>query len=365
MKKSTSHRAMSALAAIVVGTAVALVPASPALAATWTVVPTPASSYGFSGVDAVDASNVWAVGGGGLAARWDGTAWAATSTPVPAGWLNGVDGSAPDNVWAVGSAGTGTLTERWNGTSWSVVASPNPPGGTAPHLNGVKTFSGSDAWAVGSYSTSAAPIARTLIERWDGTAWSIVPSPNPDAEVNLLTDVDGAAPDDVWAIGNVGHETYGGTPRGGLVLHWNGSAWSQVNVPGTTSDGTINFPTLEDVFVVSANDVWIVGRAFSWTVFKIVPIALHWNGVTWQRSVLNTAPNDGSGFVGVAALSPTQVYAVGKVIARWTGAAWTLDSASVPTGGYLFDMAAVGPSTFWGVGSAGGGGTLAVRTTNG
>jgi hypothetical protein len=366
MKKSTSHRAMSTLAAIVIGAAAALVPASPALAATWSVVPTPASSYGFSGVDAVNATNVWAVGGGGLAGRWNGTAWTATSTPLPGALLLGVDGSAPDNVWAVGSTGSGTLTERWNGASWSVVPSPNPPDATwSLQLNGVKAFSGSDAWAVGSYSAAAAPVARTVIQRWDGTAWSIVPSPNPDTEVNLLTDVDGAASNDVWAIGNLGHEIYGGTPRRGLVLHWNGSAWSQVNVPGTTSDGTINFPTLEDVFVVSANDVWIVGRAFSWTVFKIVPIALHWNGVTWQRSVLNTAPNDGTGFVGVAALSPTQVYAVGKVIARWTGAAWTLDSASVPTGGNLVDMAAVGPSTFWAVGSAGTGGTLAVRTTNG
>ena len=361
MKKSTSR----ALAAIVVGVAIAMVPASPALAASWSVVPTPASSYGLVGVDAVDATNVWAVGNGGLAARWDGTAWTATSTPVPGGTLHGVDGSAADNVWAVGSAGAATLTERWNGTSWSVVPSPDPAGGTGPHLEGVKTFSGADAWAVGSFSSSVGPIARTLIQHWDGTAWSIVPSPNPDTEVNLLTDVDGAAPDDVWAIGNLGHEAYGGTPRRGLVAHWDGTAWSPVNVPGTTSDGTINFPTLEDVFVVSANDVWIVGRAFSWTVFKMVPIALHWNGLTWQRSVLNTAPNDGAGFVGVAALSSTQVYAVGKVIARWTGAAWALDGASVPTGGALIDMAAVGPSTFWAVGSAGPGGTLAVRTTNG
>jgi hypothetical protein len=366
MRISISRRAcFSALAAVLVGVAAATVPASPALAATWSVVSPPASGpSGFTGVDAVNATNVWAVGSDGLAARWNGSAWVVSTPPLAGAGLRGVDGSAADNVWAVGWAGSGTLTQRWNGTSWGVVASPNPAGATgAPTLYGVKTFSATDAWAVGSYSTVAAPVARTLIEHWDGTSWSIVPSPNPDADVNLLTDVDGAAPNDVWAIGNVGHETYGSTPRNGLVLHWNGSAWSQVNVPGSVSDGTINFPTLEDVYVVSANDVWIVGRAFSWTVFKTVPIALHFNGVSWQRSVFNAAPNDGAGFRSVAALSSTQVYAVGQIVARWTGAAWVQESASVP--GQLSDMAAVGPSTFWAVGTASGGGALVLRTTSG
>jgi hypothetical protein len=362
MKVSVSRRRLgSALAALLAGCAVAVVPATPALAATWSVVPTPPGSAGLSGIDAATG---WAVGDGGLATRWDGTSWTAVATPVAGASLRAVDGSGANDVWAVGTAGAGTLTERWNGVAWAAVPSPNPVGGTAPHLSGVKAFSATDAWAVGSYSAATNPIARTLIERWDGTSWSIVPSPNPDVEVNLLTDVDGASATDVWAIGNVGHEAYGGTPRGGLVLHWDGATWSRVAVPGTVSDGTINFPSLEDVYVVSATDVWIVGRAFSWTVFKTVPIALHWNGSTWQRTVFNAAPNDGAGFKTVAALSSTQVYAMGTVIARWTGSGWSLE-AGVPSGGHLVDAAAVGPSTFWGVGSASGGATLAVRATNG
>jgi len=348
MEISVSRRGLTVCAAaILAAAAVAVLPAGPARAASWSAVPTPGA---VRSVDAVDAANVWVVGDNGLAARWNGTTWTATPTPLATAGLQGVDGAAPDDIWAVGRAGSGTLTEHWDGAAWSVVPSPNPPNATwSLELAAVKTFSAAEAWAVGSYSTSAAPIQRTLIERWNGSAWSIVPSPNPDAEVNLLTDVDGAAPDDIWAVGNVAHEAYGGTPRGGLVLHWDGSAWTRINVPGTVSDGTINFPTLEDVFVVSADDVWIVGRAFSWTVFRTIPIALHWNGQNWQRSLLSTGPDDGVGFRSVAALSATQVYAFGRVIARWTGTGWSVDASVSNT---LTDATAIGPSTFWAVGGS-------------
>lgn len=50
--------------AVVVGMAVAIIPAEPALAATWSVVTTPNASTGqnlFIGTDALSANNVWAV----------------------------------------------------------------------------------------------------------------------------------------------------------------------------------------------------------------------------------------------------------------------------------------------------------------
>ena len=82
---------------------------------------------------------------------------------------------------------------------------------------------------------------------------------------------------------------------------------------------------------------------------------------------MTTAPDDGQGFRSVAALSPTKVYAVGTVIARWTGTAWVTDSA---VNGFLNDAAATGTSTVWAAGGRFDTGTsqlrtLAMRTTNG
>lgn len=366
--------------------AAAVVPATPALAATWSVVPTPNASTGtnmFFGVDATATTNVWAVGRADhspnqpflrpLVARWDGSTWSLASTPALSGQLSGVDGSAAANAFAVGTVEvplgggvvtSGPLTERWNGTAWSVVSSPTPAGSTGAALSGVKTFATTDAWAVGAYSTAAAPSTRTLIQRWNGTSWSIVPSPNPDPSRNQLSDVDGAAAGDVWAIGNRGDDGYGGTVAG-LVLRWNGSTWSNVDVAGAFSDGTLSVPRFTDVVAVSGNDVWIVGTAFHLGLFAMVPFSLRWNGSTWQRSVMTSAPN--SGFDGVAAISGSQVYAVGGgLVARWTGAAWAAESVTVPGG--LFDAAGTGTATVWAVGYRPGlfdPDTLAMRTTNG
>src|SRR5690242_18204475 len=63
-------------------------------------------------------------------------------------------------------------------TSWSIVASPNPTGSSGSYLNGVSCKSGAGCFAVG-YSTTASNPGTTLIERWNGTSWSILASPNP------------------------------------------------------------------------------------------------------------------------------------------------------------------------------------------
>jgi hypothetical protein len=368
---------------------VAVVPAGPAHAATWTAVATPDASTALNVLTSVDARSpgeVWAVGHADhspsqpfqrpLAARWNGSSWRLVGTPALAGdgWFRGVDGSSATNVWAVGmrsvpagggSVGSAPLAEQWNGSSWSVRPVATPPGASGASLEGVKSFSATDAWAVGNVGATTAPFARTLIERWNGTSWTVVPSPSPDPDVNLLTDVDGAAPDDVWAVGNVGNDGYGGTVAG-VVLRWNGSTWSQVAVPGATSSDTLRLPVLEDVLAISRNDVWIVGRAFHFGLFRMVPIFMHWNGSGWQSGFVANAP--AGGFTGITALSPTRVYAVGDVTARWNGTTWTVENAGVS--GRPLDAAATGTSTVWAAGyrydpASATIRTMSMRTTNG
>jgi len=388
MRYSVSHRwwriAAVPLAAAAVAVVTAIVQATPAQAATWAVVPTPNTAgpdNRFNGVDALSDLDAWAVGWSRaawntptatLAARWNGSAWSLVGMPAVSGdaTLNGVDGSGATNVWAVGAVGSAPLTERWNGISWSVVTSPTPAGATGARLRGVKVLSANDAWAVGEYSMSSHPVARTLILHWDGAAWIQVASPNPDSFQNLLVAVDGMAANDLWALGNVGTDGYGGETVAGVMLRWNGSTWTQVALPGGSGWQT-GFSTrkLHDLAVVASNDVWAVGTAFSFSAFSFVPYYVHWNGQNW---VEGTLPNPGMGALRtVAALSATKVYAFGGegsqgLIARWNGSAWSRETP--PTNGSLVDAVAVGPSTVSAVGSllnGNNGQTLAVRTTNG
>ena len=73
---------------------------------------------------------------------------------------------------------TVTLVERPDASGWSVVPSPNAPGATQNGLGGVSCASATFCFAVGSSST-ASSATKTLIERWNGSKWSVVPSPNP------------------------------------------------------------------------------------------------------------------------------------------------------------------------------------------
>jgi hypothetical protein len=69
-----------------------------------------------------------------------------------------------------------TLIESWNGTAWSIVPSPSKPSHNI--LQDVSCSSASACTAVGySYGPHSEP--KTLIESWNGTSWSIVPSPSP------------------------------------------------------------------------------------------------------------------------------------------------------------------------------------------
>jgi len=71
---------------------------------------------------------------------------------------------------------TATDIEHWDGTTWSIVPSPNAEMGASATnlLNGVATLSASDAWAVGMASADQNAPAYALTEHWDGKRWSIV-----------------------------------------------------------------------------------------------------------------------------------------------------------------------------------------------
>jgi hypothetical protein len=112
---------------------------------------------------------------------------------------------------------------------WSPV--PLPTTGASGTLRGVKAFGPADVWAVGSSAT-----AKPLVLHWTGTAWSVVSSPNPDPGSDSLLAIGGVASNDLWAVGQQGaDETLTGVPPGTrtLIEHWDGKAWSVVACPDT------------------------------------------------------------------------------------------------------------------------------------
>lgn len=86
---------------------------------------------------------------------------------------------------------------------WRVVPTPTA-GPRDSFLNAVAVVSPTDAWAVGMRRDDAGR-ARTLAMRWDGRAWSTVPTPNFSSADHRLSSVAIVSRDLVWAVGDAKH----------------------------------------------------------------------------------------------------------------------------------------------------------------
>src|SRR5262249_52563695 len=132
-----------------------------------------------------------------------GPAWTETKTPAQSNSFYAVNALSRSDAWAVGSHYDGVndrpLAEHFDGRNWTTVTVP-PPGPGAAYLRGVLGFASNDVWAAG-YQTSPSGLQKTLIEHYDGTLWTIIPSPNPAAIAAYLSSLTAFAPDNVWAAG--------------------------------------------------------------------------------------------------------------------------------------------------------------------
>ncbi len=180
-----------------------------------------------------------------------------------------------------------------------MIASPNPGAGTSNYLNGVSALATNDVWAVGNY-VNGSNNGQTLVEHWDGTAWSVMPSPNVGASTNELSALSALTINDVWAVGYFEN----GTARQALIEHWNGAVWSVIASPNPGAGGSWLF----GVSALTNNDAWAVGYQYNGSNDQT--LLEHWNGSAWN---VVTSSNLGATaeLIGVAAVSAGDVWAVG------------------------------------------------------
>lgn len=278
----------------------------------------PARPVGHSALRSVariDDTSAWAVGDrqspqGTLIERLSEGRWRVVPSPDPVGRppvLNGVDVVSADDAWAVGGSDLHgnephPLAMHWDGLSWTIVATPDwSPGG---ELAAVDMLSATDGWAVGSRrvaSPGGGSSPRIMILRWDGTAWTLVRTPDLGHHNDgSLLSVAAISATDVFAVGASG----GGGP---LVVHWDGRTWKRA--AAAVLQGTIG--VLSDVTATEAGSVYTVGW-FGLPNRRVHRI-LRWNGTAWTRMQLSRDP-DYARLVGVTAISTTDVLAVGSRI---------------------------------------------------
>jgi hypothetical protein len=339
--------------------------------ATWVVASSPDNgSYDvLYGITCVTVSECWAVGdqavgldsGATLIEEWTGTGWAIVTSPnsAQANTLEGVTCTSASICWAVGfsiyaQSADATLVENWEGGSWNIIASPNTIGIDDNLLSGVTCLSPSDCWAVGYTYAGGSAAFQTLVERWDGTSWTIVPSPNPDGTpTSLLEAVSCVSSSDCWAVGYSAANPVAPT----LIEQWNGSSWNIVTSPNM-SGALIN--VLYGVSCVSSSDCWAAGYTYNGSSGADETLIEHWDGGSWEVvAAPDTAATDNDFLNGVSCLSASVCWAVGyssdgstyqTLTEQLQGNSWAIASSPDSTESQydiLYGIACVTPSECW------------------
>ena len=133
----------------------------------------------------------------------------------------------------------------------------------------------------------------TRAVRWNGSTWTSLPPPNPGYAG--LYAVEAIAPDNVWVAGRVNTDIDGMQP---YIAQFNGTSWRRVATPPIIGGGE-----LSDIVALSPTNILAIGTGGSGGR----SIVLHWNGSTWTQE---TAP-DAVYLKGAAAVGPNTFWAVG------------------------------------------------------
>jgi len=336
---------------IAAGAAAALgvVMAAPAQAATWMVAHPKIQLLStipyapLASVSANAANNAWAVGrddGSPLLEHWSGGAW--TASALPAGGctaagsscqLTGVSLDPAGDAIAVGNgmlnAGSWVptaLAYQWTGSAWRAM----PVSATIPYLSlaHVKAFAPTSAWAVGTATDSTGTLSTPAVTHWDGTSWTQSATPYTTTLNLVMNAISGSSPSDVWIAGKAQTRGYQTHVAHSVLEHFDGRAWSQVAVPDDTG--------LVDLAALTPTDAWAL------TTDGVV---LHWNGTAWTSAARFT------GGTALAAASPTNVWIGGIFVngklslAHYNGSAWT--TSAVPAGIDLMTSGAAVSGTVW------------------
>jgi len=276
---------------------------------------------------------------------WNG---AQPARPAPFSPLNGIAAVSQCDVWAVGFQGSSgdvdtaqPLIEHWTGSSWATVQTSTNPG----FLSDVSAVSASDIWAAGDTPAGA------LLLHYDGTSWTQKPNPH-DSDGTFLDAVYGRTAGDAWA----GGRNFPNNGRGhALMMRWDGTAWTPSSLPAAVSgDGT----DISSISADSATDAWAVAQ------LSFSSALLHWTGTQWTTAVTSPA---GTYFTSVTALSPTSAWVVGStstsgghaqtLTEHWDGTDWRVLSSPSPGGtgsdNVLNAVTATSGSDVWAVGRYG------------
>jgi hypothetical protein len=225
------------------------------------------------------------------------------STPSPAGATQSV-GSPPPSITPTA---TPTVPCR---SGWTMAPDGGPSSNFEERLSAIAGTGFDDLWAVGARFPSQDSASLPLAEHWDGARWTNIDVAAPRGLKNgSLAAVASLGRGDVWAVGQF--ETSKRTSA--LIEHWDGRTWMLVVGPrfGAAHSGS----ALDGLAAISPSDIWALGHhgTAPGGASQAVDVFEHWDGSRWRlvpSPQLGTSSGTGA-MQDLSADSKGHVWAVG------------------------------------------------------
>jgi len=228
------------------------------------------------------------------------------------------------------AGGLSTLAEAWNGTSWSIQPTPDAPGASESVLSRVSCTSATACTAVGySHATGDLAPRTTLAEAWNGTSWSIQPTPHQSTADHVLNAVSCTSASACTAVGLVGYQT--------LAERWNGTSWSNQPTPHPEHGPDM----LLGVSCASASACVAVGSAYDGTIGEV------WDGTSWTIQPTpgpqTVVPIPSASVSCTSATACTALWAsrFRTVAGGWNGTSWAPQATASPAGSTVHTLPGV------------------------
>jgi hypothetical protein len=169
--------------------------------------------------------------------------------------------------------------------------------------------------------------------------WDIVYSPR-EGDMDTLYGIAALSPRDAWAVGR-----YVDTQNEALIEHWTGWRWRFEPAADLGSASSY----LQAVAAISKTDVWAVGGSSLGSLIE------HWDGTRWS---VVASPSAGA-LSGISVVSPTDIWAVGSyagstLTEHWDGTRWSVVDSPDPGayGNALAAVSAISSKDAWAVGES-------------
>jgi hypothetical protein len=295
---------------------------------------------------------VWAVAlpAAAMASAAPPVPWTTQTTPGPSGppdaALTSVSCISATFCMAVGNSDYGldtfqepleplaTSAERWDGSSWTVL--PTPAAGVNPELASVSCASATFCVTVGERAGNQFKVfnARALLEMWNGVSWAVTATPAGSVRESALAGVSCVSSTFCMAVGSPS-------------IVWNGSSWRKITIPTAKYHSE-----LSAVSCVAPTACTAVG---SYSVNKVGeeeqrPLAERWDGHGWTIDrppdeldrYLGKLYRNNAGLTAASCLSASFCLASGDAeraqngigaaayTVRWDGTHWMRATAGLP-----------------------------------